>query len=84
MHDWLRWRHAQVPAVDMGAPIGRLHAAPPQQSASVMHDDSGGRHSQRCVVVLQSCQPQQSSCALHEPPALWQQVRVPPGCSPHV
>lgn len=77
---WLRPRQAQVPIVDMGVPVGRLHAAPLQQSASVMHDDSAGRHSQRRVVVLQSCQPQQSTCAMHDPPVLWQQVCVPPGC----
>jgi hypothetical protein len=67
--------------VDIGVPMGRLHAAPLQQSVSVMHDASAGRHSQRRVVVLQSCQPQQSSCAAQAPPALWQHVRMPPGCS---
>jgi hypothetical protein len=71
-------RHAPIAAAHAQRPP--VHAAPLQQSASVMHDDSAGRHSQRRVVVLQSCQPQQSSCAMHDPPALWQQVCVPPGC----
>ncbi len=81
---WSSRRHAQVPIVDIGVPVGRSQAAPLQQSLSVMHDASRGRHVQRRVEVSQSCQPQQSACALHDPPTLWQQVLDPPGCMPHV
>ncbi len=74
-------RHAHVPDADI-MPVGRLHRAPPQQSESVMHVASRARQVQR--PFMQSCQPQQSSCAVHAPPVLRQQVRVPPGCSPQV
>ncbi len=74
-------RQAQVPDADI-IPIGRLQRAPPQQSLSVMHVASRARQAQRPLV--QSCQPQQSVCAVHIPPALRQQVLVPPGCCPQV
>jgi len=74
-------RQAQVPEADI-IPAGRLQRAPPQQSLSVMHVASRARQVHR--PLWQSCQPQQSSCAVHAPPALRQQVEAPPGCCPQV
>lgn len=74
-------RHAQVPVADI-IPVGRLQRAPPQQSMSVRQLPSRAWQVHRPLV--QSCQPQQSSCDVHMLPVLRQQVRTPPGCSPQV